>query len=262
MPKTTETSMDRLKVKKNPPKHIGISVDPYDHAAWKNKRRFLRFLLRTLGVTLLMKLDQVEGQQNIPTKGPGILMMNHTAFVDSILVIHTVPRQIVGMAKIEVYQYPVVGIVPRLWGVIPVRREEVDRRAIQAALEVLRVGELILVAPEGTRNPVLQQVKEGVAYLGSRSGAPIIPVAIENSHGFPAFRTSNRWRKPGAIVRYGRPFRFSPGYKKAGREELRQMADEAMYIVAAMLPPEMRGYYADLSKATTETIEWIDPVAK
>jgi len=239
MPKITENSMERFKVKKKPPKNLGISVDPYDHASWENKRRFLRFLLRTLGVTLLMKVDRVEGLENIPTKGSGILMMNHTSFVDSILVIHTVPRQIVGMAKIEVYQYPIVGIVPRLWGVIPVRREEVDRRAIHAALEVLRVGELVLVAPEGTRNPVLQQVKEGVAYFWSRSGAPIIPVAIENSQGFPAFRTSSRWRKPGATIRYGRPFRFLPRSNRAGRDEMRQMADEAMYIVAAMLRPEL-----------------------
>ena len=40
------------------------------------------------------------------------------------------------------------------------------------------------------------------------------------------------------------------------RERLRQMTDEAMYVLAAMLPEYRRGYYADLSKATRETIEW------
>jgi 1-acyl-sn-glycerol-3-phosphate acyltransferase len=130
-------------------------------------------------MTLLVKLDRVEGLNNVPETGPGILLINHIAFVDAIVVMHVVPRNIIPMAKVEVYEYPVIGIFPRIWGVIPVRREEVDRRAVQQALDVLRAGEIILVAPEGTRNPQLQRGKEGMAYLASRSGAPIIPVAVE-----------------------------------------------------------------------------------
>ena len=42
-----------------------------------------------------------------------------------------------------------------------------------------------------------------------------------------------------------------------GREMLRLMTDEAMYILAAMLPEYRRGVYSDLSLATRETIEWI-----
>ena len=41
------------------------------------------------------------------------------------------------------------------------------------------------------------------------------------------------------------------------RERLRLMTDEAMYVLAAMLPDNRRGYYAELSKATTETIEFL-----
>jgi hypothetical protein len=35
------------------------------------------------------------------------------------------------------------------------------------------------------------------------------------------------------------------------------MTDEAMYILAGMLPEHRRGFYADLSIATQETIEWV-----
>jgi hypothetical protein len=35
------------------------------------------------------------------------------------------------------------------------------------------------------------------------------------------------------------------------------MTDEAMYILASMLPEIRRGYYSDLSKATQDTIEWV-----
>lgn len=229
----------------------------YNHAAWEGRRRVLRFLLRTIAFTLLAKLDSVEGLEHVPAQGPAILMINHIAFIDPIVVLHVVPRNIIPLAKIEVYDYPFVGIFPRLWGVVPVRREEFDRRAVQQVLEVLRAGEIVLVAPEGTRGPQLSQGKEGVAYLGSRSGAPIVPVAIEGTTGFPALRFSRRWREPGAQVRFGKPFRFRSNLGRPGREQLRQMTDEAMYILARMLPENRRGVYADLTKATSETIEWL-----
>ncbi len=229
----------------------------YDHHRWDARRRFCRFLIQNIGMTLLLKLDRVEGQERIPKSGPGILMINHIAFVDSIAALHFCPRFVVPLAKIEVYEYPIIGIFPRLWGVIPVRREEVDRQAIRQALDVLSAGELILMAPEGTRGRALQQGKEGVTYLASRSGAPIIPVAISGTRGFPALRFTSRWKGPGAQVIYGRPFRFRPEIRRPDRNLMRKMTDEAMYVLSAMLPEELRGVYADLSKATQDTIEWI-----
>lgn len=228
----------------------------YDHSRLALSRRLCRFLLRTIAFTALVKIDQVAGLSHIPDQGPAILLMNHIAFVDPIVLVHVTPRDIVPLAKVEVYKYPVIGIFPRLWGVIPVRRQEVDRRAVQGALSVLKAGEIILVAPEGTRSPYLQRGKEGVAYLASRSGAPVIPVGVEGTPGFPALRFSSRWRQSGVHVRFGRPFRYHPALKRAGREQLRQMADEAMYELASILAPGRRGVYADLSKATRETIEW------
>jgi 1-acyl-sn-glycerol-3-phosphate acyltransferase len=231
---------------------------PYSHARWEAQRRILRWLLKYFAFKLLAKLDRVEGVENVPSQGPAILMINHIAFIDPIVVLHVLPRNIVPLAKIEVYNYPLIGIIPRLWGVIPVRREEVDRRAVQQVLSVLRAGEIVLVAPEGTRAPQLSYAKEGIAYISSHTGVPIVPVAIDGTQGFPAVRfLSAAWKKPGAVVRFGRPFRFRSGLKRPSREQLRKMTDEAMYILAAMLPEYRRGYYSDLSKATQETIEWL-----
>ena len=76
----------------------------YDHASWHNQRRFLKFLLRTLAFTLLVRLDRVEGLENIPDQGPGILLMNHIGWVDPIVVLHSVPRQIVPLGKVEAFE--------------------------------------------------------------------------------------------------------------------------------------------------------------
>jgi 1-acyl-sn-glycerol-3-phosphate acyltransferase len=229
----------------------------YDHKRWEMRRRFLRFLIAEIGFRFLAKLDKVEGLENVPPQGPAILMINHIAFVDPIAVLHVLPRNIVPMAKIEVYEYPFIGIFPRIWGVIPVRREEVDRRAIQQALDVLQAGEIVLVAPEGTRHDELQDGKVGVAYLASRSGAPVVPVAIDGSPGFPCLRFKRRWRGPGITIRFGRPFRYRTDFHRAGRDLLRHMTDEALYVLAAILPENRRGVYANLSQATRETIEWV-----
>lgn len=231
----------------------------YDHSRWELQRRFLRFLLRTIGFSLLVRLEGVYGLDNVPARGPALLMINHIAFVDPIVVLHVLPRNIVPLAKAEVYEYPLIGIFPRLWGVIPVRREEVDRRAVQSVLRVLDAGEIVLVAPEGTRGPALKNAKEGIAYLGSRSGVPIIPVAIEGTEGLPTLRFTKRWYGPGVEVRFGRPFRYRAEFRRARSEDLRRMTDEAMYVLAALLPPHRRGEYADLSKATQETIEILPP---
>jgi 1-acyl-sn-glycerol-3-phosphate acyltransferase len=229
----------------------------YEHAHWETRRRFLRFLIARIGFTLLTKLERVDGLENFPAHGAAIVMINHIAFVDPMAVMHVLPRNIIPMAKIEVYNYPVIGIFPRLWGVIPVRREEIDRQALHQALDILEAGEIVLVAPEGTRHTALQDAKVGVAYLASHSGVPVIPTAIDGSIGFPSFRTSARWHEPGIVIRFGRSFKYQSALGRPNKAQLRQMTDEAMYVLASLLPEHRRGAYSDLSKATQDTIAWV-----
>ena len=103
---------------------------------------------------------------------------------------------------------------------------------------------------------MLKEGKEGIAYLASRAGCPVVPVAVDGTEGFPALRPFGAWRTPGAVVKFGRPFRFRQEFSHAGRNDLHRMTDEAMYILAGMLPEKRRGIYGDLDKATTETVEW------
>ncbi len=228
----------------------------YDHARLEGRRRVLRWLIDEIGFRLLAKIERVEGLENLPENGPAIVMINHIAFVDPIVVLGSIPRNLVPMTKREAFYYPLWGIFPLIWGVIPVRRDGVDRRAIRMALEVLDSGEVILVAPEGTRNTGLQKPREGIAYLGYRSTAPIVPVAVTGTVGFPTI-SPKRMRQPGAVVKLGRPFQYRRFEGRLRSHRLQQMTDEAMYVLAEMLPEDRRGDYADLSQATRETIEFI-----
>ncbi|HUV26318.1 MAG TPA: hypothetical protein VMW34_03035, partial [Anaerolineales bacterium] len=64
-------------------------------------------------------------------------------------------------------------------------------------------------------------------------------------------------RESPITVKFGQPFIYREEYKRAGREELKKLSDEAMYYLAAMLPEERRGYYSKLSNATQDTFELI-----
>lgn len=228
----------------------------YSHARLERRRRILRWMIDRIAFRILARVDSVEGTHNLPATGAAIVMINHIAFVDPVMVLGVLPRNIVPMAKVEAYRVPVFGIFPWLWDVIPVHRGEIDRKALRSAEEVLRAGEIVLVAPEGTRHPTLQRGKEGIAFLAHRTGAPIVPVAVDGTEGFPSLPILPRWRRPGVRIRIGRPFRFRPLPEKPDRERLRQMTDQAMGVLAAMLPPARRGVYSDLDRLGQELLDF------
>lgn len=210
-------------------------------------------MIHNIGYRIFAKFDGGQNTELLPAQGPAIVIFNHIAFIDPIVVLSCLPRNVVPLARHDVFKIPGWGIFPRLWHVIPVRRGEVDRAALREALAVLRVGEVVLVAPEGTRGPQLQRAKTGLAYLAAKSNAPIVPAAVEGTDGYPKLHLG-RSSRPGATVRLGPPFRFVQAGKRVTRDQLHQMTEEAMYVLAAMLPERRRGVYSDLSKATTETI--------
>jgi len=65
------------------------------------------------------------------------------------------PRFAVPMSKIENFKLPIIGPLLRMWGAYPVRRGQTDVTAIERSLDLLRKGNLIMIAPEGTRQPAL-----------------------------------------------------------------------------------------------------------
>lgn len=226
----------------------------YDHKRFEGRRKILRWLIHQIGYRLLAKFDHAENAEYLPANGSAIVIFNHIAFIDPIVVLSILPRNAVPLARHDVFGVPGWGIFPRIWDVVPVRRNEVDRDALRKSLAILEAGEVLLVAPEGTRHPSLQRAKAGLAYLALKSGAPIVPVAIEGTEGYPTLIIGRNDLTP-VTVRLGRPFRYKE--LEVDRDRLRKMTDEAMYVLAGMLPEERRGVYSDLSRATTNTIEML-----
>jgi 1-acyl-sn-glycerol-3-phosphate acyltransferase len=213
-------------------------------------RRIVKPIIRFL-IWLLLRLD-VSGLEHIPSGGPVILAISHTNFLDPVLAMAICPRPLEAVSKVENLGLFFFGPLIRLYGVIPIQRGEVDRKALHAAIEVLRQGQVLLIAPEGTRSGMgrLQRGRGGLAYIAARTGARIVPVGIAGVEDF--WHNLVRLRRTPVRIVLGWPFRFAARGRSVDRQALGQMTTEAMYQLAATLPVERRGRYADLEAATEE----------
>lgn len=217
-------------------------------------RRVVKPIIRFL-IWLLLRME-VKGLEHIPSEGAVILAISHTNFLDPVLMMAVCLRPLEAVSKLENLRLLFFGPLIWLYGVISIRRGEVDREALSAAIELLRRGEVLLIAPEGTRSGVgrLQKGRGGLAYIAARAGALIVPVGIIGVEGF--WCNLVRLRRTPVQMALGQPFRFAARGRQLDRRALAQMTDEAMYQLAATLPPERRGRYADLEAATEEWLEF------
>ncbi len=223
------------------------------------RRAIFRWGIWNITYRFWIKLH-VAGWENIPSENPVLMMGNHIAALDPGIIISFFPdRDIVPLAKTEAFEQPVLRYFVRHWGAIRVNRGEADLKALKLAFEHMNSGSIVMLYAEGTRSPSgLIEGQEGTAYMGVKTNAMIVPVAIWGSRGFP--RTwLQEYRRTKVYVQFGRPFRFKQEGGKLPREHFRAMTDEAMYRIAELLPEELRGCYSELDRATTEFLDFDFP---
>jgi len=239
---------------------MSVAVSP-DFAQIQRRYTIPRTLIRGIvfrgfGFHVVFKPD-IKGVENVPASGPTLLIINHIAGIDPLIVLAAVTQRfIVPMSKIENFSNPFFALCMNAWGVYAIRRGEVDRVALQNTVDLLKSGNAVLMAPEGHRMPALQEAKDGVTYVALKSDAMIVPVGIDGTREMVP--NLKRLRRTAVSVRFGKPFRFrSNGRERIPRPEMSRMTQEAMYQLAALLPDYRRGFYSDLSKLTTDTLEFV-----
>ncbi len=186
---------------------------------------------------------EIVGAEKIPREGGVIIAINHLGRLDTPLVALASPRKLTPFGAIKYRSWPIFRQIMESANVIWVRRGEVDRESLQKALAVLRVGGALGIAPEGTRSPTraLQRGKEGVAYLASRAGVPIVPAGITGTERLKD--DLGHLRRMHMRIVFGDPFRLPEGRLRG--EALTEATDLIMRRIAALLPPEYRGVYAE-----------------
>ena len=208
----------------------------------KIAEKIVNALMRGL-FSLVYKIDRKEFDK-VPLKGPFIIIANHTSALDGpLMYVFLQPRSMIAMAKKELWGNWFTRYLMNLWDLIPVDRGNMGRDTMEQCFAVLDRGDILAIAPEGTRNPEgeLQEGKAGVAFIAHKKHVPMVPI-YTLGYGDVA-KNIKRFRRTPLAIKVGKPFEIvHPGGRldATGRQKL---ADEIMLRLAELMPESLWGHY-------------------
>jgi len=208
---------------------------------YRTLRTIVRFVMR------IITRIEVHGMEKMPS-GNLIIAANHLGRLDTAILLCVLDREDIIMAIAEKYKdHPIFGAIGRAVNGIWLNRFEADFSAMRQILERMKQGGLLVIAPEGTRSKTesLQQGKMGVAFLASKSGYPILPVAVTGTEDRGIVENLKHFRRSKIVVRAGDLMNVEIPKGKGREEAMREATDEIMCRIGALLPEKYRGVYAD-----------------
>lgn len=170
---------------------------------------------------------RVHGREKVPRTGAFVVAPSHRSIMDIFFTGYVSRRRIRFMAKEELFKNPLLGWLISTFGGFPVDRGSADRAALRAARSALEGGEPVAVFPEGTRSsgPEIGELFDGAAYLATRLGVPIVPVAIGGSEEIlPSGKVFPRLHRVAVVV--GEPILPPRHEGRVRRGEVRQVTDQ------------------------------------
>lgn len=213
------------------------------------RRQAIRSLLRA-GIRLVLPFFadvEVTGRENMPQKGPLLMVSNHFSFLDPVALIKITdwPMEFIGGVR-RPNAPALVNWFPDAWGILPAYRGSVARGTILASKSALAQGGVLTIFPEGgSWATVLRPPRPGAAFLSTVCNAPILPVGLNGlTDVFPKFRKGKRAR---VHIEIGKPFGpfFVSERGETNRSRLEEIGNEMMRRIAALISPAQRGYYSD-----------------
>ncbi|MEE8310862.1 MAG: HAD-IB family hydrolase [Candidatus Binatia bacterium] len=128
---------------------------------------------------------RVEGEEHLWSQRPAVFIFNHQSAIDLPLMLKLVRRDFTGVSKQEIRRNPIFGPLFQLAGVAFIDRGATSKaiRALEPAVNALRDGVSLVIAPEGTRAPTpkLGPFKKGAFHIAMQAGVPIVPVVFRNA---------------------------------------------------------------------------------
>ncbi len=191
---------------------------------------------------------ELKGYENIPPKGGFVLAVNHLGFLDAPLAYYALDNWNLFIPVAEKWaEYGILRWLGKHLNAIFVDRFNPDLRALREMMKRMEEGQTLVIAPEGTRarDEKMAQGKPGVAFLASRMGWPILPVAISGSEDRLVLGNLKRFKRTAIRLTAGKTFTLPPFPKENREEKLQEFTDEIMCRIAVMLPEHNRGFYAE-----------------
>ncbi|MBN2076952.1 MAG: 1-acyl-sn-glycerol-3-phosphate acyltransferase [Dehalococcoidales bacterium] len=187
---------------------------------------------------------RVVGLKNVPSNGALLIVSNHLSNADPPLLSVTLKRNAIFMAKKELFRIPVLGYIMYGFGAFPVRRGQLDRKALRHAEQVLSDNKILVIFPEATRSKEAKMKKAfpGASLIAVRTDVPIVPTAITGTENVVGLK----WmlRRPGIQVCFGEPFHLPEASGRKTRDVLDESTNVVMRRIADLLPAEYRGIYS------------------
>lgn len=180
---------------------------------------------------------------------PTIFIANHLSNVDGIVLNKILKKNnVTFMAGTKLNANPLTAIFLKIVKHIPISPNSADRNAIKKALDVLSMGESILIFPEGTRSRSGSMIKgkKGFLLLARLSKADIVPIAIEGTELLLPVNQNDMGKETPqhatVKINIGQPFQLE---KKNHTFENwdEECVSTAMRKIAQMLKPEYQGVY-------------------
>jgi len=168
------------------------------------RRRLSRFLIRLFFKVVLSLLFKIEisGKENLPKKGPLLVVGNHTGAMEVVLLNGFAPWQIEMLSAADMPAEKITEIINSLYGSIPLNRGTYDRAALSTALNVLEQNGIVGIFPEGGIWDIgKQKAQPGISWLSYRSGAPILPIGFNNTAG--AMDAGLKFKRPLLKMSFG-----------------------------------------------------------
>lgn len=138
-----------------------------------------------LGTALAGVELQVQGEEHLWSHRPAVFIFNHQSGIDTLLLCKLLRRDFVGIAKQELRRNPLFGPLMAASGTVFIDRFNHDKavEALEPAVDALRNGLSIVIAPEGTRSatPRLGRFKKGAFHLAMAAKRPIVPIVFRNA---------------------------------------------------------------------------------
>ncbi len=131
-----------------------------------------------------VELD-VDGAENLWAARPAVFVFNHQSQLDVAILAALLRRDFTGVAKKELSRDPTFAPMGWLADVAYIDRTDAvaARAALGPAVEALRDGKSLVIAPEGTRSPTpkLLPFKKGAFHLAMQAQVPMVPIVIRNA---------------------------------------------------------------------------------
>jgi len=190
---------------------------------------------------------EVHDMEKLPA-GNFIAAANHLGRLDTAVLLCIIDREDIIMPVAEKYKnHPLFGAIGRAVNAIWLNRFEADYPALREILARMQNGGMLVIAPEGTRSKTeaLQEGRMGVAFLASKSGYPVLPVALTGTEDRRIMENIKHFRRSKITVRAGDLFHIQIPKGKGREQAMREATDEIMCRIAALLPEKYRGVYTD-----------------